>query len=40
MIKDKINSEEVLEKNKIIDQVNQAAKIRADYLINVDEIVM
>ena len=40
MIKDKINSEKVLEKNKIIDQVNQTAKITADYLINVNEIVM
>ena len=42
LIKDKIKSEEeeVLEKNKIIDQVNQTAKIRVDYLINVNEIVM
>ena len=40
LIKDKIKSEEVLEKNKIIDWVNQTAKIRADYLINVNEIVM
>ena len=40
LIKDKIKSEEVLEKNKIIDSVNQAAKIRVDYLINVNEIVM
>ena len=40
LIKDKIKSEEVLEKNKIIDRVNQTAKIRVDYLINVNEIVM
>ena len=39
MIKDKIKSEEVLEKNKI-DQLNRTAKIRIDYLINVNEIVM
>ena len=42
LIKDKIKSEEekVLEKNKIIDQVNQTAKVRVDYLININEIVM
>ena len=40
LIKDKIKSEEVLEKNKIIDRVNQTAKIRIDYLIDVNEIVM
>ena len=40
MIKDNIKSEEVLEKNKIMDRVNQTAKIRVDYLINVYEIAM
>ena len=42
LIKDKIKSEEkeILEKNKTIDQVNQTAKIRVGYLINVNEIVM
>ena len=42
LIKDKNKSEEeeVLKKNKIVDQVNQTAKIRVDYLINVNEIVM
>ena len=38
--KNKSEEEEVLKKNKIVDQVNQTAKIRVDYLINVNEIVM
>ena len=40
LIKNKIKSEEVLEKNKIIDWVNQTANIRIDYLINVNKIDM